>query len=365
MKVHILRAGTHGGQRFDPETLRDIAESYDRGRHDAPAVIGHPKTDAPAHGWIDRLEANDEGLFAHLDDVDPAFAELVKAGRYRHVSVALYRPGGHGNPRGGDGFYLRHLGFLGAQPPEVKGLKPIALAETDEALEFAGLGPTRSIAMMFRGLREWFISKHGAETADTVLPNWSIEDVERSATLDADMALAESRTEEVTMPPNDQDVAAREAKLAAEQAELEAQRAELEAQRQAASAEGLRREALEFAEGHVAEGRVTPAEQEALAAIYAALPEDDEPLKLSEGAVNKPARAALRDFVAALPKRVPYGEAAPADRPAAGNVIPLPAGVTLAEDEERAALHVKATEHAAKHGVSYIEAVSAVAAGGV
>lgn len=58
-----------------------------------------------------------------LRDLQPGFAELVKSGAFKKRSVALY------NDLAGRGPYLRHLGLLGAQPPEVKGLAEVKFQE--------------------------------------------------------------------------------------------------------------------------------------------------------------------------------------------------------------------------------------------
>ncbi|MFS2072756.1 hypothetical protein ACEN9D_28795 [Pseudomonas sp. CT11-2] len=43
-------------------------------------------------------------------------------------------------------YYLRHVGFLGAQPPAVKGLRPIELAEGEPGvIEFSEDGQPESI----------------------------------------------------------------------------------------------------------------------------------------------------------------------------------------------------------------------------
>ena len=81
-------------------------------------VIGHPKTDSPAYGWVEALKREGKTLLAKLKQVQPDFAELVRAGRYKKRSICL----------NGDGS-LRHVGFLGGAPPAVKGLAEVRFAE--------------------------------------------------------------------------------------------------------------------------------------------------------------------------------------------------------------------------------------------
>lgn len=137
-RIHLLKPGTfrdmNGADvRFTAADIAAIAKSYDPQLSPAPIVIGHPRLDDPAYGWTSGLTADDDGLHADAEDVDPAFADLVRAGRYRTVSGSFYRPDAPGNPKPG-GWYLRHIGFLGAQPPAVKGLKRAQLAAANDGV---------------------------------------------------------------------------------------------------------------------------------------------------------------------------------------------------------------------------------------
>lgn len=67
------------------------------------------------------LSATERGLFAAADKVGPRVCRAVRAGSYGTVSAKFYRPTDANNPVPGV-WYLRHIGFLGAHPPGVKGL---------------------------------------------------------------------------------------------------------------------------------------------------------------------------------------------------------------------------------------------------
>ena len=131
-RIKIFKSGaqtTAAGQtiEFSDADLIACAATYDPATSEAPIVIGHPKTDAPAYGWIAGLMAEGGALFADLERVNPAFAEAVNEGAYRHVSAAFYGPHNPANPKSGV-YYLRHVGFLGATPPAVKGLGAVEFA---------------------------------------------------------------------------------------------------------------------------------------------------------------------------------------------------------------------------------------------
>jgi hypothetical protein len=141
-RVEIMRPGrftaSSGNEvAFAEDTLRLIAVSYDAAKAPAPVVIGHPKTNEPAFGWVKGMDFAEGTLGAYIGDLDPSFAEAVKAKRYQKVSASLFSPTAPANPRPGV-FYLRHVGFLGAKAPAVPGLKPVSFAADDEgALDFA------------------------------------------------------------------------------------------------------------------------------------------------------------------------------------------------------------------------------------
>ncbi len=123
IRVEVFRAGTwtdsSGATRhWSVEDIEEIARRYNsQDEHEAPVVVGHPRTDSPAYGWVKRLERVGRSLWAEIEPTVGEFVDWVRRGLYRKVSVALY----------GDNL-LRHVGFLGGTPPAVKGLSPVELA---------------------------------------------------------------------------------------------------------------------------------------------------------------------------------------------------------------------------------------------
>lgn len=107
--------------------LKQVIANYAAGNHDAPIVIGHPESDtAPAFGWTSELRLNGDVLEAKFTETDDEFEQLVEGGRYKKRSASFYL----------DPPNLRHVGFLGAQPPAIKGLRDIKFAEGESfALE--------------------------------------------------------------------------------------------------------------------------------------------------------------------------------------------------------------------------------------
>lgn len=131
--IEVFRTGefadmTGGKHTITETTLSDLASGYDRNLSPAPVVVGHPQTDAPAYGWVEGLYVQGGILKATLEDTAAEFADMVKAGRYKRVSISMFLPKHAANPKPGS-FYLKHVGFLGATAPAVPGLKPVRFAD--------------------------------------------------------------------------------------------------------------------------------------------------------------------------------------------------------------------------------------------
>lgn len=120
--IEIFRAGDYrdkGKGLVTREDLTRVVASYDPSFHEAPVTVGHPADNLPAFGWIGSLELQGDVLVAREKQVDPQFNELRQAGRYKKRSASFYT-GTDGKISG-----LRHVAYLGAQPPEVKGLRDV------------------------------------------------------------------------------------------------------------------------------------------------------------------------------------------------------------------------------------------------
>src|SRR5436853_5239912 len=83
--VEGINVGTHVDSDGDPIKvsalfLQKLIDNYDPQLHEAPAVIGHPKENAPAYGWVSGLRVRDGKLETQFSQVDPKFEEIVKNG---------------------------------------------------------------------------------------------------------------------------------------------------------------------------------------------------------------------------------------------------------------------------------------------
>jgi len=122
MKFEIFKTGSHTSDKgiskeYSLDDLNFIAQSYKPEEDEAPIVIGHPEENDPAFGWVNSLSVSEDGkLIAEASDekLHPDFLNALKEGRYKKRSISL-------TPEG----KLRHIGFLGAAKPAVKGLADI------------------------------------------------------------------------------------------------------------------------------------------------------------------------------------------------------------------------------------------------
>lgn len=166
-RIEIFKAGTRRDANgievtITVEQLQQAIDAYDPAFHESPVVVGHPKHNHPAYAWVKALALKGDVLEAELDQIDPAFAEMVEQGRFKKVSASFYLENSPNNPKQGS-LYLRHVGFLGAMPPAVKGLRNPEFAEGEEGvIDFTEW----TQATLFRRLRDWFIGKFGQEEAD-------------------------------------------------------------------------------------------------------------------------------------------------------------------------------------------------------
>lgn len=127
--VEVFRAGTHKDssgtvRTFTTEDIDKIVSTYndqpEGQRHEAPITIGHPVENAPAWGWIKALKRQGEIMLAQVDKLVPEFQEWVEKHLFEKRSISLYPDG-----------KLRHIGWLGAMPPAVKGLSDAVFNSND------------------------------------------------------------------------------------------------------------------------------------------------------------------------------------------------------------------------------------------
>lgn len=300
---------------FSESDISAIATGYNPATMKSPLVLGHPKDNSPAYGWVQSLQFADGLLQAMPESVTPEFADWVNAGHYKTVSASLYAKNSSNNPTPGQ-FYLRHIGFLGGQPPAVKGLPPPEFSEPESDL----------LTFDF--------------TEECPMPGATDEEQARLA---ADKAALEAQA--AKLAKQEADFAEKEGKLNAEILALASEKATAQ-----------RADNLAFAEQLVKDGRLLPKDKPGLVEFMGSL-KPEVVLEFGEGeAKTKTALLSwFKSFMTALPKAIEFGEMSGVDKTT---------GKSLTDEQiaRRArAYHQKQT--AAGEQISFTEAVDAVHAG--
>lgn len=272
----IFRAGTHtdsGGRTrsYTQSDLDRLVETYDPAKHEAPLVIGHPKDNSPAFGWVKALKRKGDLLLAQFGDVADELAEAVAAGHYRKVSIAIYPDGS-----------LRHVGLLGAMPPAVKGLGSVSFGADQDWRSFEFADPGLEAPNQERNMDE--LERLRQERDEAQAKARAAEEAAQKATQEKEQADQRAK-------------AAEEAKDQAEKQFAEHQAA------QAASARAARFQALLKA------GKTLPAEKDKVLAFAEALAKGGE-LSFSENgkATSQPLEDAFWEFLEARPNHGLLGE---------------------------------------------------------
>ncbi|MBW1989069.1 MAG: hypothetical protein JRI97_05935 [Deltaproteobacteria bacterium] len=192
--VEIFAGGPQtdsAGRTHDGDVLIDRAlASFDPARHEPPLVVGHPVHDAPAYGWVRELRADVRNgvrvLLARFRQVAPQLAKLVAAGAYKKRSAAFYPDGA-----------LRHVGFLGAAPPAVKGLADVAFAGPPDPVFLFLETPTRGEDMSVKDrLKTWFARAVDELPEAELSPAFSEADLARAREEAAAAARAQALAEQ-------------------------------------------------------------------------------------------------------------------------------------------------------------------------
>lgn len=315
--------GSDGVTSITWAVLQSIVDSYDPNIHEAPVVLGHPVTDDPAYGWVRSVVMHPDGLWVESDLV-PEMADLYERGHYKKVSVSLYTPDAPANPVPGS-YYLKHLGFLGAVPPAVKGLAGTVLYSDDD---------------------------------QTLTLNFSVKEIQMSEkTAPAPKTpTAAPGSVEVDLDEKQQAISLAESELVAKRKEIE-----LAEQKVAARERALRREQWTTKlDVHVNAGRLLPKDKPLLLELMERT--HGQTVDLSEDQKGVSLETRLEEFLSGLPAQIELSEVSGVDKaapPPAAVSFSAPAGHDV--DAARLELHNRAMEYLKENpGHLYTEAIRAV-----
>lgn len=368
--IPIFKPGTHlasDGQRitFSKSDVQGMVAAYNTKLHEAPIVVGHPKDNAPAYGWVESLAYSEElgQVVATPRQVMQEFDEMVQAGRFKKRSASLYPPDSPNNPVPGQ-YYLQHVGFLGAQAPAIKGLEGVQYKEDMTALEFADpQNIAYGVAAIFRRMRDWLIEDKGLEIADSVIPSWNVEDLEAEARTNNEPgapipgAFSENKPEGITEMDATELKTAQD-KLAADQAALVESQAAFGTQQTdfAEKQAALRLDKMKLlATGMAAAGKIPAAQADEVAEFMAILPASVT-IEYGEGDDKKstPVTAWFAKFVEARPEVKPSRSGVVIDGAA------LDDGVTPAELAAKILAYQEAHKVKTGQEISIVDTVAAL-----
>lgn len=304
-RIEIFRAGRHiddagVAHEFSEAAIAAMAAGYDPALREAPLCVGHPAGNRPAYGWVKGLSLADGVLSMATHQVEPQFAEMVQAGRFKKRSASFYPPHAHNNPTPGQ-WYLRHVAFLGAQPPAVAGLKDIEFSEAEDA----------AVAVNF---------SEAVATPSTTQQENTMDDDTKKRLEQADATEAENKA-------------------------LKEQLAQF-AERQRSDRHAAN---VSFCEAAVKAGKLLPADRASAVAVLDQLAES-APVEFAEGEATRKVAPAdwLKGLIEGAHPLVQFGEFA------GGNPGESAKGLSDAE------IDVRAKAYAREHNVSYAEALGRV-----
>jgi hypothetical protein len=333
--IPVLKTGSftgRGGNKIDVDTARldRIVQKYDVKQRETPFVIGHPKSESPAYGWVEKFKRVGDVLMAMPKQIVPEMADAIKAGFYKYVSCSV---------RNDD--TIRHIGFLGGEAPAVAGLGPVELSEDDSDERFdvqlseVDIWTTknlfRNLFTIIRNFRDHIVEKEGAEVADKIVGNETLSylerDIDRIELPEPEKSITQlSLGEESDMDEElKRQLEAEKAKTAelsqkldATTTEVTSLKTELDQKNQAITAHATEQRGVELSEivGDLVEsGKLTVAESKELLPVLTMLHGSQE-VDLSEGegdeakTVKKSPLEILKNLFQAMPQRVSMQEIA-------------------------------------------------------
>lgn len=372
--IEVFRAGTHRDSEgrectFTADDLDQMVRNESLGA--APAVLGHPKHDDPAWAWSNGFRRDGDTLLCRFTDINPAFAAGVASKAYRNRSISVVK-----DPA--SGWRVRHVGWLGAMPPAIDGLKAAFSAEASGevhefgALDSAGNALTQAAAN-FQSIRDQLIESAGIDAADRALPQWRIDYMRELADQVADepddVSADDIATAFAAAAPNkDHTMTIDQAAIdRAVQEALDKQQKTFSAQITAANdraEQALAGQRTQRITGQITEwrraGKVLPAEERGLAEFMASI-EDGQPAGFTFSAADgKEAKQTPAEWFASfMASRAPVVKLGQNGRGDFGGDDPEPPSVDPAELAGKARTYMAEQERAGI-SITYAAAVSHV-----
>lgn len=116
--IDVFRAGDYPQGHWEIEDLNEMVSNYNVSIFKAPVTLDHAQA-GPAMGWVEKIFRSGDVLYAQLSNLTKLFKEKIKTKEYLNRSIEIFELEYNGEfywP------YFKAVSFLGAAPPQVKGL---------------------------------------------------------------------------------------------------------------------------------------------------------------------------------------------------------------------------------------------------
>ena len=270
----VFKAGNYPQGKFTQAEVQELAKNYDPSFCEAPITLDHEQK-GPAYGWVDKLKEENGKLKATFKDLSDDLKEFVNKGKYKKISVEIYRELEGKKP------YLKAVSFLGASIPQVKGMQAVEFKEGEsDVYIFEAEVEEDNDAEEIENLKSTIADLKGqvAKFKEDAKKNTEIKSLKEQVK-DLTIELAKFKDE-----------AAGKDELAKELKEIK---------------ENLRtKDFNEFIEQHISQGILTPANKDAVFSILCDL-DNIKKFDATSDSIDT-----FKSFISALPKQVEFDEIA-------------------------------------------------------
>ena len=274
----VFKAGNYPQGKFTKEEVQELANNYDPSFCEAPITLDHEQK-GPAYGWVDKLKEEDGLLKASFKNLSPELKDFVSKGKYKKISVEIYRELEGKKP------YLKAVSFLGASIPQVKGMQAVEFKEGEsDAFEFEVQADDDNVETYSEAEVEEL--KNTISDLQTKIAQFK-EDAKKQETIKSLKSQVKDLTVELA---KFKDEAAGKEELAKELKEIK---------------DNLRNKDFnEFIDKQIEAGILTPANKDA---VFSILQDLDNVKKFDESSNSIDI---FKSFISALPKQVEFDEIA-------------------------------------------------------
>lgn len=270
----VFKAGNYPQGKFTQAEVQELAKNYDPSFCEAPITLDHEQK-GPAYGWVDKLKEENGKLKATFKDLSDDLKEFVNKGKYKKISVEIYRELEGKKP------YLKAVSFLGASIPQVKGMQAVEFKEGEsDVYIFEAEVEEDNDTEEIENLKSTIADLKGqvAKFKEDAKKNTEIKSLKEQVK-DLTIELAKFKDE-----------AAGKDELAKELKEIK---------------ENLRtKDFNEFIEQHISQGILTPANKDAVFSILCDL-DNIKKFDATSDSIDT-----FKSFISALPKQVEFDEIA-------------------------------------------------------